>query len=484
MRFLIVIILFLGWITPSYGQISFYKIFSNNGVDIGHGAVQLEDSSYVITGSSSSFFNGPSQIFLMKLDSSGTYKWSKDFGGPESDVGRRVLYKKNVGYFVCGYSNSSGNGDYDMYVAKIDENVQFEWEKFYGGDGWERVNDAALTKDTGLLMVGETSSGNSNSDIYIVRTDINGDTLWTKQIGGLGDDVAHSITQHNDSMFVVGGQIWNEDSLMSKGYVFYLKDDGTIIWDFTTGANGDYWINDVTIDGTRIAAIGGTSGVNKDGIDFYFCPIDFGGGAMGPYEQPAADDENFMHIAKYGDGTSFYIVAHREGAGFYEGGPDVTISSFLTNMLWQNGVQIGHTLPDIAGDIIPTNDGGALIVGYTTEVVSGGNEVFVVKVGPNEMYPDPVGDVEYHDLVGITVLQLEESVVDVYPNPTQSSFTIRGEDEWYKIRVVSLSGTLLLNDTFFGKNTYSTELLESGTYILDLTDDSGNRQRCTLVVQK
>lgn len=486
MRILILIILLTGWITPSFGQISFYKILSNNGVDLGQGVVQLEDSSYVITGSSSSFFNGPSQIFLLKLDSSGAYVWSKDFGGPESDVGRRVLYKKNVGYYVCGYSNSSGSGDFDMYVAKIDESVQFEWEKFYGGNGWERVNDAALTRDTGLLMVGETSSGNSNgnTDIYIVRTDINGDTLWTKQIGGIGDDMAHSITQHNDSMFVIGGQRWNEDSLMSKGYVLYLKDDGTIFWDFYTGNNGNYWINDVVVDGTRFAAVGGTSGPDKDGIDSYFSPMDFNGATLGPYEEPAVGDENFMFLTKYGDGTGFYIVSHREGPGFFDDGTDVTISRFLTNMLWQNGVTIGHSLPDVAGEIISTSDGGALIVGYTTEVVSGGNEVFVVKIGPNEGYPDPIGDVEYLDLVGLTEINIEQTLIDLYPNPAHSTFTISGEDELYELRIYSLSGKLLLEDTFFGANTYSTESLESGTYILDLMDDSNNRQRCTLVVSK
>ena len=51
----------------SFGQISFFNFYSNNGVDKGEGIVQLEDSSYVVTGSSSSFSNS-SQAFLMKID--------------------------------------------------------------------------------------------------------------------------------------------------------------------------------------------------------------------------------------------------------------------------------------------------------------------------------------------------------------------------------------------------------------------------------
>lgn len=484
MRLLIICIVSLACVSASYSQIKFFKLFSNNGVDIGQGVVQLEDSSYVITGSSSSFFNGPSQVVLLSIDSSGTYQWSKDFGGPESDVGRRILYKKNVGYFVCGYSNSAGNGDFDMYVLKVGEDLNKQWEKYYGGSGWDKVHDAALTRDTGLLMVGETSSSNlnENSDIYIVRTNIDGDTLWTKTIGGVGDDIANSITQHNDSMFVIGGQIWNEDSLMTKGYVIYLKDDGTVMWEHTSGANGDYWINDIVVDGARFAAIGGTTGLLKDGIDFYFCPLDFGGSSLGPYEQPAAGDEDFKHITKYGDGSSFYIVSHREGAGTFEGGTDVLVNRFLTSMLWQSGFGVAHEFPDVAGDVIPTSDGGAIVVGYTTNVVNGGNELFALKIGPNDDYPDPIADVEIHDIVSIYEGNMVIPNLLVYPNPAVSEFTIEGGDKLYKMSLYSLSGSLLIQDEFFKQESYDLEGLEMGTYLINVIDESNNREHFKLVI--
>lgn len=475
----------LGSSFSSFSQISFYKLFSNNGVDLGQGITQLEDSSYIITGSSSSFFDGPSQIFLLKLDSAGNYLWSKDFGGPESDVGRRVMYKENVGYFVCGYSNSSGNGDFDMYIAKIGENLNMQWEKFIGGNGWEKVHDAALTKDTGLLLVGETTSGNANenSDIYIVRTNINGDTLWTKQIGGAGDDAANSIYAHNDSMYVIGGYRWNEDSLMSKGYIMYMKDDGTIQWEHTTGANGDYWINDVIYDGSRFAAVGGTSGATKNGIDFYFCPVSTGGGPLGPYEQPAPDDENFMCLTKYGDGTGFYIVSHREGAGFYDYGTDITVSRFLTNMTWQNGIQVGHQYPDVIGEIIPTSDGGAIMVGYSSEVVSGGNEVFVMKIGPNDQYPDPVMDEEFMNLVEVSELSLQNDDIHIYPNPVATNLNIHGAETYYKVSIIDLSGKVVLRHVFYNESLLNLSELQSGTYIVDIENQLGETRRTKLIVQ-
>ena len=56
--------------------------------------------------------------------------------------------------------------------------MNLEWDNTYGGDGWERINDAVLTSDTGTILVGETSSNVTNNlDIYIVRTNKFGDTI-------------------------------------------------------------------------------------------------------------------------------------------------------------------------------------------------------------------------------------------------------------------------------------------------------------------
>ena len=146
-----------------YGQINFFNLYTDNGDDFGEGIVQLEDSSFVITGSSSSFGWGSTDAFLLKIDSLGNYLWSKNYGGPESDGGRRVMYNPGDGFYVAGTTNSYGNGAYDFYLFKTDLSGNLIWERTYGGSGWERMNDAVLTNDGGIIMVGEKSS-NSTQD--------------------------------------------------------------------------------------------------------------------------------------------------------------------------------------------------------------------------------------------------------------------------------------------------------------------------------
>ena len=104
MRVLIFLI-FLIFCSISFGQINFYKTYSGSGYDKAEGIAQLEDSSYIITGSSSSW-SGNSDAFLLHLDSLGNYLWSRNFGGQESDCGNQIAERQRLGVVVGMYDFS------------------------------------------------------------------------------------------------------------------------------------------------------------------------------------------------------------------------------------------------------------------------------------------------------------------------------------------------------------------------------------------
>jgi hypothetical protein len=473
MRILITLLL-LSLSLGSTAQIKFFKLFTNNGGDRGQGVIQMEDSSYVLTGSSSSFEPGPSQAFLLHIDSMGNYLWSRHYGGPEIESGRRVLYKKNFGYFICGYTNSIGAGGYDMYLAKVKEDSDLEWERAYGGTGWEQVHDAAMCRDTGVIMVGETSSNSTdNKDFYIVRTNKFGDTLWTKTFGGAGDDFASAISVHDDSMFVIVGRKWNNDSLMTKAYCMYMKEDGTILWQKSFGPSGEYWLNDVFVEASRVVAVGGTQGPWKPGIDFYFCPVDYSGNLVGPFEWPVDGDEDFGGVTGYGTNGNYYVASHREDAGSYEGGVDMLVQNFQNSFAWVSGFGVSHIDPDIAGEIIRTNDGAAFVVGYTTGVVSGGNEIFALKIGPDSDYPDTDNDLVIDEIV--TIEEQEQSeFVSIYPNPAGDWVQVHVLNDAYdKVRLLNAAGQRLEETDILSTVKLNLNGLSDGVYFIEVESNSG-----------
>ncbi len=411
-------------ILPFFGesQIKFYKLFSNNGYDFGQGVVQLEDSSYVVTGYSSSFADGASQAFLLKIDSLGNFKWSNSYGGEETDAGRRVLYQPSQGFYIAGHTNSYGAGGFDFYLIKTDLDGNVIWERTYGGAGWERVNDAVLLNDGGVLMVGQTNSDTAGDDnMFIVRTDIDGNALWTKSIGEAVDDFATCIRKIDNSNFIVGGQEYIEDSLTNKASVLSIDIDGNINWQFYYGALGAYTINDLIVTPTDINVFGKRKRSGMTNFDSYAAKLSL----LGVFSYETTDtnlaDESYDLATDYGSSNKFYVSYSRELAGVtYEGGKDQYISRFDSGLWWDAAtIGVANTGDDVGGQIIRTTDGGAIVVGYNTAFGAGGNNVYVLKIGKNDDFPVTFGVPTVSPLVGVYEDTLEKNnEYSIFPNPT------------------------------------------------------------------
>ena len=218
---------------PVLGQnASFHKVFSGNGYDKALGVAQLPDSSYLITGSSSSFDEAPAQAFLLSLSKMGTYQWSKAYGGSEYEEGVRVLPVVGYGNFIIGTSSSGPSSNFDAVVYFTDNTGNLLWEKYFDNGGWERISDALLLTDTSVIMVGETDATNSgNPDMYLMRIDKTGNINWSMQLGTPGLDRLTTIEKTSDSTFVVGGTSFNQDSLLNKGYVASYHVNSSLNWE-------------------------------------------------------------------------------------------------------------------------------------------------------------------------------------------------------------------------------------------------------------
>lgn len=456
----------------AFGQIAFFHLYTNGGDDNAEGAVQLEDSSYVITGSSDSYPGGiGSQAFLLKMDSVGTPIWSKHYGGNEMDQGKRVAYQQGFGFFVAGTTNSIGAGGYDFYLFKTDVNGVQEWEKSYGESGWERLYDAALTRDTGMFMVGETlSNPTNNSDMYIVRTDKNGDTLWTKTIGGLGPDGLRGVKRWDDSTFYVAGQTYVDDSLLTKAYIAHYHEDGTLIWSDTIGPDGNYYINDVSTSDVDVFCLGyrsGGAGVIEN--DLYAMRHSYDGVFLGETALPSDGD------FKYHQGTAYGIPGKRyTGWSFndqwsqVDGADDMYITKMNSGFyLEDTPLHLYYIDTDIINDLIPTSDGGALGVGQTSSEAIGVHHAWVCKIGPNELYAIYATP---HTVYGLTVSIDEPGIQDhlsVYPNPTSGLVTIESSvTDKVTLELVNGLGQILLTDSFLGKISMDLSEYNAGVYFL------------------
>jgi hypothetical protein len=473
----------------TFGQINYFKMYSGDENDRGNSIVQLDDSSYVIAGGSGSFDNGNSQAFLLKIDSLGNYLWSYDYGGLENESFEKVLHKENQGYYAVGYTNSVDSGGYDLLLSRVDENGVEQWNKSFGADGWERAIDAAFTSDSGLMIVGEVSTNSGDKDIWLLRTDSNGDTLWTQSLGMSGDDFPTSIESFQDSLYIISAQVYIEDSTAHKGYLYYLDENGSILSEDTLGSsNGDYIINDFFVRNDTLIATG-TYFTDVDSVTntcfFKFDVTQNSLDLIQEFQVVNSEKQSGRLITNiYSNPNSFYSIFGIQSYWTEPGGDDLFIGKFSNDFNWQgSGGALAVSDPDVGNEIIPTSDGGAMLVGYTTSGGTGGSSIFVVKIGPNDTYATIAGVTYVNDLVSTNEIEGNKKV-SIYPNPTLNSISIEfQENGTYQYQLRDLQGKSLISGSMTGKQTIDLEAISSGMYIVEILEGSSIIYSSRLVVQ-
>jgi hypothetical protein len=128
------------------------------------------------------------------------------FEGIKGENVRSAIQTSEEEYVLAGYVSSYGAGSWDLYLAKTNSNGEIEWNHTYGGPGLEGVDSLVGTSDGGFAMVGSTTSyGEGGDDIWLVKTDENGIVEWNHTYGGSKFDSPYSIIQTTDSSFVIAG---------------------------------------------------------------------------------------------------------------------------------------------------------------------------------------------------------------------------------------------------------------------------------------
>lgn len=459
-------------------QIKFFKIYSNMGYDFGEGVTQLSDSSYLVTGGSSSFGYGPSQAFILKVDSMGNHQWAKSHGGTESDWGRRIFAVEDDGIYVAGHTNSYGNGSFDFYFLKTDMDGNMLFEKTYGGTKFEKLHGAVMMPDTTFILVGETLSNETEvEDAYMVRLKANGDTIWTKKWGFSGKDIARNINIINDTSVVVVGDYYDEDSLMQKAFVMRVNIDGTIEWTQTSGGQGVFSLNDIVMYSGRTRAVGYNkvivNGTEKSYL--YRLILEEGNGDV-VFE---LIDQNVAYsrldyITNYGSAGNFYVAeqALLTNTPVYDIGEDCLIQRYSYFLYWDNSMlNTSYIGQDQANQMIPTSDGGAMVVGYNSHYGAGTNNVMLIKIGPNDNYP-----ASYTPPVESTLVYTEELSADfklsVYPNPVENILHITSEVNGNKsLAVMDAFGKVLSETDFDLASEIDFKTYESGVYLVKIAVD-------------
>ncbi len=165
-------------------QSSWWRTYGGTHSDRGYCVQQTTDGGYIIAGSTYSFGPGTPDscnVYLIKTDASGDTLWTRAYGGAGCDEGYSVQQTTDGGYIIAGYTNSFGAGNGDIYLVKTDASGDTLWTRTFGGPDRDEGASIQQTADGGYVVAGRTYSfGAGDADVYLVKTNAQGDTSWTR----------------------------------------------------------------------------------------------------------------------------------------------------------------------------------------------------------------------------------------------------------------------------------------------------------------
>jgi hypothetical protein len=174
--------------------------------DAAASVTETSDGGFVVTGISSTLGAGGGDLILAKFDSTGSFLWAKTLGGNSQDCGRCVIQTFDGGLVVTGLTESFGAGDWALLLSKFDSAGNHLWTRTLGGSAGETGNSVIQTSEGGFVVTGYTwSFGEGSSDLLLAKFDASGNHLWTRTLGGSGEDWARSVTQTSDGGLVATG---------------------------------------------------------------------------------------------------------------------------------------------------------------------------------------------------------------------------------------------------------------------------------------
>ncbi len=378
----------LGLAATAQAQTRWWRTYGGTDIEHGRSVQQTADGGYIIAGTTVSFGPG-GDVYLIKTDAQGDTLWTRTYGGTDYDYGYSVQQTSDSGYIIAGYTHSFGAVGDDVYLIKTNASGDTLWTRTYGGTSYDWGFSVQQTSDDGYIVAGRTSE---DGDVYLIKTNAYGYALWTWAYGGTGCDYGWSVQQTSDRGYIVAGLTLSFGAGQSDVYLIKTNAYGDTLWTRTYGGtSSDYgWSVQQTSDGGYVIT-GYTLSSGAGDYDVYLIKTNAAGDALWTRTYGGPGDDYGYSVQQTSDGG--YVVAGCTRS-FGAGTKDVYLikTNASGDALWTR--TYGGTDFDYGLSVQQTSDGGYIVAGITASF-GRDYDVYLIKtdslgsVGVAEESPKP-----------------------------------------------------------------------------------------------
>lgn len=235
--------------TDANGDTLWTRTYGTDGVDVGNYVIEDSEGDFVFTGYIGALdVTIHADVWLMKVDSNGDSLWSHSFGEDSLDErGVWLVETADSGYVVAGYRGFSLEAyNSEVLLLKTDSDGNLQWLETYNPDptmfGWGLGYSVDQTADSGYIITGYAQDENTaNRDLYLIKTDADGDSLWARTYGGEYDEFGWSVEETSDSGFIIAGYTESFGDAGTNFWLLKTDSDGDSLWARTYGGEIGGW---------------------------------------------------------------------------------------------------------------------------------------------------------------------------------------------------------------------------------------------------
>ena len=306
-----------------YGEVIWREYYGEEGFEWANDLIETRDGNYVVAGYSKDHESGLSDAWVFQLNRHGELMWSEKYGGDQADEAKSITQTTDGGYAVAGFSHSLSNGESDIWLLRLNAVGNTLWEKNYGGTGTEQGYSIIETSDEGFLIGGYQSYRKSfKADMLLVKVDRNGKGVWRKAIKSPGNDVIEAVLETDEGDYLVAGWGFHEANQSLDAKVFRVSPSGKVLWERNFGGEGKDAVYDIVPTDDGGYALAGQTGSYGSRSDFWLLKLDENG-TPSWQKRSQGESRDWGHALCHTRDGGYLLVGGTKS--FAEGGSDMCL---------------------------------------------------------------------------------------------------------------------------------------------------------------